>query len=176
MEAADSTNGLQAADLDRLALSQAPFSTELGEARFADAAHKTQVNIALHMLQDSERVLVVTGEPGVGKSTFLFSLAARDTPDLAFVPLSGRELTSTSAICEQFLRGLGVALEDRINASDFLKHLWEINDRGNRPTLLLDDADRLPAPVLQSLLQLWDKASADLAPFGLVLAVGNAFD
>jgi DamX protein len=163
---------LDATTLARLRLDRDPFAQEACGFIFSDAAHRTQTNIASQMLQHSDRLLLVRGEPGVGKSTFLAGLARRRVPGLALCHIHAEPALALPTLCGRLLEGLGEELpaDFDIEGGAFLDRVWELTARGRRPVLLLDDAEQLSPAVLRQLVACWRKGVADGSPFGLVLA------
>ncbi len=170
---------LNAEALARLGLHRDPFVDEPGERAFvfSDAAHKTQINVSLHMLQASDRFLVVRGGDGVGKTAFLEGLAMRKTPGLHFVRLEGNNDADFEGLVRQFLVQAGlVALEDDVTPGFAVAKLAEAVRAGERPVLLLDEAQALSDDVIADVIALRTETVAAGTPFGLVMAVEPSFD
>ena len=163
--------------MEQLGLGRSPFADGDGEAPvFADAAYKTQVNVAVQMLHASDRLLILRGEEGVGKSRFLVEMTASNVLELAMARVVATDTHSLGDICNRLLLGLGLAPETSGELRHMVGRLWEIGSNGRKPVLLLDNAQLLAPEVLAGLLQLWQLAGTEEKPFGLVLTVDHSFD
>lgn len=140
-----------------------------GAFQFTDPGRQTQLDIALHILQASDRVLVVRAAAGMGKSTFLRALQQRQ-PDGLQIALATAQ---PQADLPELLAALAPTAE--IDAPP-LEILRDVTRSGLRPVLLVDDLDRLNRATLTELLALWAEAREDGLWFGLALAGSMAFD
>lgn len=110
---------LPPASLHRLGLLEQPFGDRPhGPAIFEDAAYRTQVNVALNLLQTGERVLLVRGGPGLGKSTFLRKLLDSAQPGWTSNPASPTRICcsaiSGSTIWSAWIRTLTTVITSAI--------------------------------------------------------------
>lgn len=161
-----------------LGLHRDPFADQddLGFV-FADAAHKTQINVALQLLQASERLLIVRGEYGIGKSAFLLGLGQRRTEGLRFSHIAATADATLEQLLAQFLSEVElVRADEAFSVPLAAARLTDSARSGERAVLLLDDAGKLDDEVIARLLSLRADTVADGAPFGLVLAVEPGFD
>lgn len=140
-----------------------------GTFQFTDQGRQTQLDIALHILQASDRVLVVRAATGMGKSTFLRALQQRQ-PD-------GLQIALATAQPQTDLQELLTALAPTADIdTPPLEILRDVARAGLRPVLLVDDLDRLNRATLAELLALWVEARSEGLKFGLALAGSMAFD
>lgn len=140
-----------------------------GAAQFTDLGRQTQLDIALHILQASDRVLVVRAAAGMGKTTFLRALQQRQ-PD-------GLQIALATARPETSLHDLLTVLTPTADLdSPPLEIVRDVSRAGLRPVLLVDDLDRLGQKTLVQLLALWAEARSEGLRFGLALAGSMAID
>lgn len=144
----------------------APGNT--GSAHLVDGVYRTQINIALQLLQTGSQVIFVRGAQGMGKSAFLLGLSQHQ-PD-------GFRLNRITATANLELADLLTAFAAGPKRADPLEILRSVVRQGWRPALLVDDADQLREAVLSQLLSLWTTARTDGTPFGLVLTGSPDFD
>jgi len=178
MAAQSNIPALSADTLAHLGLLSQPFH-EPDEASFAffDAAHRTQLNVALQLLQAGDRMVVVRGEPGVGKSAFLTGLSLRTTPGLRFCKITGSAELTFEQLLQRLLHDCGLmAGEELPGVEKAAALLVDAVRAGTRPVLLIDCAQRLTDATLNRLLALRAATAAEDAPFGLALAVTSEFD
>lgn len=145
---------LSLADLERHGLTGQPF-VENG-FYFADEAIEATLNLALNIIQNTGRVLIVAGPPGVGRSAFLRELAVR-SGELVCSGVRG----GPKADIRRLLSGLRA--EGPTSVLEQLRH------SGQRHALLVDDADRLPRPVFEQLLDCHEAVTIEGVEWPLVL-------
>ncbi|ABI56977.1 SPOR domain-containing protein [Alkalilimnicola ehrlichii MLHE-1] len=165
---------LPPASLHRLGLLEQPFGDRPhGPAIFEDAAYRTQVNVALNLLQTGERVLLVRGEPGLGKSTFLRKLLDSAQPGVDFQPCVADPDLLFSDIWLDYLERLDPDTDhgDHVRHTQLVNLIQAMNRRGMRPVLLIDDAHDLADDTAGQLLDFWTEMAEAGEGFGLVAAL-----
>ncbi len=162
--------------LYRLGLVHQPFGEALPP--YEDTTHATQLNVAISLLQGGERVLMIRGEAGLGKTTFLNQIVRQEIPVMQPVLVRAGPETDLEALCAALVRedepaaAKGGALElDRTIAQ-----IRGSRRSGNRPALLIDDAHRLNPRTVRELLELWLELCEKGEGFGLVMAVDPTQD
>ncbi len=158
--------------LYRLGLTQQPF-TDPPPSTYEDLTRATQLNVTLSLLQSGERIVLVRGSAGLGKSTFLRRLAERQPPGLQIARLTGGPQISAAALWRTLAAAAeggdpSAAPENRDHAAN---HVRGARRGGLRPALLIDDADRLAPAVAGELLDLWRELDELEEGFALALAV-----
>jgi|GEM_PF-1758706 len=165
---------LPPASLHRLGLLEQPFGDRPhGPAIFEDAAYRTQVNVALNLLQTGERMLLIRGEPGLGKTTFMRKLLDSAQPGLDFEPCVADPDLLFSDIWLEYLGRLDPSTDygDHIRHTQLVNLIQGMNRRGQRPVLLIDDAHDLADDTSGQLLDFWREMAEAREAFGLVAAV-----
>lgn len=166
------TNGvkpdlLSPAQLQALGLDTQPFDrAPPGGRPFRDGSIDTQVNVALHILQHTDQVLLVQGAAGLGKSAFLELLDHAAGDELILIQLQPTTGDPVASIHRTIAEAGSMDGADETAAVSALRRLW---DTGQRPVLLLDDADTLPREALEALLSLHTTLRQHQATPGLVL-------
>jgi len=163
---------LPEAALYRLGLSAQPFADAV-EPPFEDSARITQLNVTLSLLQSGERIVLISGGAGLGKSTFLQQLAARQPPGLSMQRVDGARADAASlwgalidaAENEEGPRQAPGSREQALN------YVRSARRGGLRPALLVDDAHALPPGDLGTLLELWAELGQEDEAFSLALAM-----
>ncbi|WP_421621222.1 SPOR domain-containing protein [Alkalilimnicola ehrlichii] len=165
---------LPPASLHRLGLLEQPFGDRPhGPAIFEDAAYRTQVNVALNLLQTGERVLLVRGGPGLGKSTFLRKLLDSAQPGVDFQPCVADPDLLFSDIWLDYLERLDPDTDhgDHVRHTQLVNLIQAMNRRGMRPVLLIDDAHDLADDTAGQVLDFWTEMAEAGEGFGLVAAL-----
>ncbi len=155
--------------LYRLGLVHQPFGDSI--PAYEDTTHATQLNVAISLLQGGERVLLIRGEAGLGKTTFLNQIARQDVPVMKPVLVPGTSEIDLETLCAELAmteEGPSAAPPDLDRA---INHIRGSRRAGNRPALLIDDAHRLPPRTVRDLLELWMELCDKGEGFGLVLAL-----
>lgn len=170
---------LPPASLHRLGLLEQPFGDRPhGPAIFEDAAYRTQVNVALNLLQTGERILLIRGEPGLGKSTFLRKLLDSAQPGLDFQPCTADPDLLFSDIWLDYLERLDPETDygDHVRHTQLVNLVHGMNRRGMRPVLLIDDSHDLADDTAGQLLDFWTEMAEAGEGFGLVAALDPAVE
>jgi DamX protein len=155
----------QLLSINMLTTDEAPVSDDARiSAHAASSARRTQLKVAMQLLQTAGHVVVVQGEPGMGKSDFLLGLQQRlpDTLHPGFIAASGQlDLAN-------LLMALGATGDDaRLRAIDLLH---AVHQEEMWPVLLIDHADQLNDATLKALLSLWSAAQDEGIAFSVVLS------
>jgi len=168
MAKATHSDRLSAAQLQRLGLDKDPFApTPPDGTPFSDSALETQVNVAVHILQHSDQPVLVHGEEGVGKTAFLTLVREAGAEALLVLDLGASARSEPAAVFRRIADAGGIDGDDASSAGSALLRL---RDMGQRPVLVLDDAEEVPAPNLESLVSLRGALESRGATPGLILA------
>lgn len=135
-----------------------------GSVQLINSMHRTQLNIALQLLQTGNQVVFVRGTEGVGKSAFLLGLLRQQPEGFRLSRVTAAGDTRLTDLLAPFAANAGPA------SADPLAVLHSAARQGSRPVLLVDDTDQLREDVLVEVTSLWSDARANGVPFGLVLA------
>lgn len=152
--------------LYRLGLVRQPFADDL---IYEDAGLATQMNVAISLLQSGERVLLVRGEAGLGKTTFLRRIQRQQATGLEPVAYQGHPGSTLGEVLGALVTSSGdPAPEGGASVEQAANHVRGSRRAGSRPVLLVDDAHRLPPEVFGPLLQLFAQLAAQEEGFSVV--------
>lgn len=162
----------------RYGLSEDPFADDPGFPLFTGGGRRQLLDQLLHLCQFSHQLLVITGEPGVGKTRIAHALAdsLEEQDELCFLALSpGQSLEQILvAIAESFNLEIPVAvsaenlltlIEQHI-ADNFSTDSDDEND--GLILLIIDNAEHLDSPSIAVLASLIENKSQPY-PLHLVL-------
>ncbi|MCH9673471.1 MAG: LysM peptidoglycan-binding domain-containing protein [Gammaproteobacteria bacterium] len=154
-----------------------PITNRSVEMSAVGASFQRSLDGILHALSSGARVVVLSGEPGTGKSALLGRLAQQlDEPvRLAHLGYSHLEYS-------EFLAFIGLSLEaitdvaiDNPKNDAVIEHLRDERRRGRNVVIVVDDAHHMCRSVLRRLVDVFElDQSAPLAQF--VLAGTDALE
>ncbi|MCG5528214.1 MULTISPECIES: AAA family ATPase [Halorhodospira] len=165
---------LPEAALYRLGLTAQPF-VGIPDPPFEDSARITQINVTLSLLQSGERIVLISGDAGLGKTTLLRRLAESQPPGLSMQRVQG-----DGADIDTLWGALVAAAEAEEGTlaprsrEQALNYVRSARRGGVRPALLIDDAHALPAREIDELLGLWTELAEDDEAFSLAMALEPA--
>lgn len=142
----------------QLALQAAPFNQTVETDRFfagGQAGHR--LNLLLHLIRASDKVVNLVAESGYGKSTLLDQLQYRSGDELRLCFIDIEQHTDLTAILGQCLLGLGVSGEEIAQAGDpiavFKTRLEQLLRLNITPVMLIDNAHLLDESLSNSLVE-----------------------
>lgn len=153
--------------LTRLGLLHQPFADE--SFQFEDATIEAERNLAVHLLQSSNRLVILSGPPGGGRSSFLRQVAAVHTDELDCCALAGSPQLRASHVAKMLAMRIG-ASETAHNPDTLAARLRQAEASGYRPALLIDDAHRLEENTIKGLLLLREAIAKTGGRLPLLLA------
>lgn len=164
------------ADSERtfLGLTHNPF-VEPQRGFFERGGRKTHLEQLRHLSEWSRRVLLVTGEEGVGKTTLYRELAATLEPRVKAARINGSLVNTGFEVLSATAQGFGLASPLDANTQslrmDLIEHVEEQTATGRRCLALVDDAHLLDNRALDSLIALAHESGLHLVFFGEVRMV-----
>ncbi len=133
---------------------------------FFGGAHRAkQLEDLRHLSRWSRRLLAVTGERGVGKSSLYRALSARLDPGVKAARINANLTSDTREVLNALLQGFGIASPANANpqllAQLITVHAEEQCEARRHCLVLVDDAHLLDLRALEQLLHLVDATSED---------------
>lgn len=146
--------------LDRV---EDPFSGP-SEEFFGEGDRARQLDELRHPARWSRRLLAVTGERGVGKSTLYRALSGRLDPGVKAARINANLTSDMREVLAGIVQGFGMAVpanaDPQLLIALIVLHVREQIDADRYCLVLVDDAHLLELRALEQLLRLTD-ASAD---------------
>lgn len=157
--------------LDRLGLDRQPFEDEPGDDfLYSDPAIDVPAKIMLDRTHDSSPIILLRGDPGSGKSTQILRFLSRAGSDLAvcaFKAHDGADLDDVATALIEWRKKEGREVEGQ-TVREIVEDMLVV---GEKPVIVVDDADRLAPDALAALLRLrTDFHDIDGNTFCLLLA------
>ncbi len=142
--------------LDSLGLKENPFNNNTAQRYFyADQNRAKILESTEHLIEFSNNLQVVMGDPGVGKSHFLEALQARKDNNWRVAIIKDASEHDTLSLIQAILNSFAAVPDDDTELLEALENqLSEIIQLGFKPVLLIDNAQALSADSLRFLLQL----------------------
>ena len=149
--------------LELLGIAKDPF-TDVSDAFFPGADRGRQLEELRHLTRWPRRVLAVTGDRGVGKTTLYRALSNGLDPGVKAARINANLTSDTRSVLSAVIQGFGIAApansQPQLLAELIRLHVQEQVDAKRQCVVLVDDAHLLELRALEHLLQLSD-AGAD---------------
>ncbi|MCK5662856.1 MAG: AAA family ATPase, partial [Thiotrichaceae bacterium] len=157
--------------LDRLGLRENPFNKNIDQRFFYADKNRAQIlESTEHLIKYSSNFQVILGEPGIGKSHLLETLANRIDNNWRVAKITIAGQYNTQSLIQAILDSFGAIEDDRIELLEALEtQLAEINQLGFKPVLFVDDAQALPVDCLRFLMQLSQQKQDEVPYINIVL-------
>ncbi len=146
--------------ISRLALQSNPFSTEVTEAGlYMGPEIKQRLDLVLHLLRASDKIPLLYGTHGLGKTTTLKALMNRGGDDLRFCLIQAEPSLTIQFMVSRCLQVFGAPQESTLGSNNLQllqQRLQQLQTLQIRPVLLIDDISKLAEPLLQQLKAWFD--------------------
>ena len=150
--------------LGALGLSKDPFSG-ITDGFFGAGERGRLLEELRHPLRWTHRLLVVTGEPGVGKSTLYRALSGSLDPGVKAARINANLTSDTREILAGIVHGFGMAAPANADAQLLIKlislHAHEQIGVNRGCLVMIDDAQLLELRALEQLLELARSGAED---------------
>ncbi len=176
MDSKNATNLLSTKTLVKFGLNRQPFMDK-GSNRYAfeDSAISTQINVLINIIHGSDKIVMIKGENGIGKSSLLYKLAKTRHKGLTFGPIKATDKITIEGICKLALKQLEIQPPSS-NASIpefFAKRVAFRRRTEGKTVLLIDDADQLDSYTIDQLLLLRKLVAEDGVPAISIVFAGH---
>lgn len=158
--------------LEKLGLDENPFVDHAKEPfLFMDQQIEMSINVLVDYLQNQNSTLVLLGEIGIGKTTYLRILLRRGYQDFNFCTLRAKPDTTLEEIENKIIERWRIPQHDTDEEIQIEEYVKKYIESDKNPVLVIDDAHRLASQVLDNLLQLKHRVGLQSSQaLGLVLA------
>lgn len=158
--------------LEKLGLYENPFIDHAKEPfLFMDQQIEMSINVLVDYLQNQNSTLVLLGEIGVGKTTYLRILLRKGYQNFNFCTLRAKPDTTLEEIENKIRERWRIPQNGSNEEIQIEEYIKEYIESDKNPVLVIDDAHRLESQVLDGLLQLKHRVGLQSSQaLGLVLA------
>jgi DamX protein len=137
----------------------AAFGSELPSGGlYISPVLQQRTDLIAHLLEFGRQLILLTGEPGTGKSTVLRSIAGASAERWRCVTLNAGPLLSAQSLLTQVAAALDIDADDSAAANPLIESLRQkithLERNGKTVVLMVDDADQLPVETVSVLLGL----------------------
>lgn len=166
-------NRVEPTYLGAYGLTEAPFSVQHDDRFFySNSALTERLELLKHYTQYGNLLLIVTGERGIGKSSFKQHFINTAQEEWQICEIQSHTMMDAGLLLKQVAHGFGItepphepsALFEVL--SDQLEH---IHQSANVPILIIDDAHELSQDALQALLYLAEHHSEQHTTLRIIL-------
>ena len=159
--------------LSKLGLHTEPFSSDVQDEFFLpDPPRIQRLNMLYHLAQNSELLLIVTGERGSGKTSLLQHFIDMGDETWRSCVIDANAMLNPEQLLIQIAEGFGLP-QDSVNFGSGLemlkKRLVEMKRSELISLLIIDDAHELPAASLTMLMKLSELSDANEGLLRIVL-------
>ncbi|MDT8403156.1 AAA family ATPase [Sulfuriflexus sp.] len=159
--------------LSKLGLHTEPFSNDVQDEFFLpDPPRIQRLNMLYHLAQNSDLLLIVTGERGSGKTSLLQHFIDMGDETWRSCVIDANAMLNPEQLLIQIAEGFGLP-QDSVNFGSGLemlkKRLVEMKRSELISLLIIDDAHELPAASLTMLMKLSELSDANEGLLRIVL-------
>ena len=159
-----------------LELTHNPFAPPK-EGFYSGADRKSHLEQLRHLSQWSRRVLLVTGNFGIGKSTLFKELSSNLPGNAKGARISGSIVTSEREVLLAVAQGFGIACDQEAHLEDIvalvLRSVEEETQKERFCVVMFDDAHLLAHTAIALLMRLVAESSLRVVMFAEPALVGN---
>lgn len=138
---------------------------------YEDADLRQRLNLLRHLVQSTDMIVLVLGEPGLGKSAWLAQLARKPDAGWQFCALQAEEGADAPALLAQLARCCDLPTDCGRPGLDYLlaDHAGALARSARTPVVAVDDAHRAGPEALRALIDLTVARGGEAAAWRLVL-------
>ncbi|ODN68091.1 SPOR domain-containing protein [Methylophaga muralis] len=144
--------------ISRLALQSNPFKAEVSDASlYLGPEIKQRLDLVLHLLRASDKIPLLYGPKGLGKTTALKALMNLGGDDLRFCYIQAEPSLTIQFMVSRCLQVFGAPQENTLGSNNLQllqQRLQQLQALQIRPILLIDDVSKLAEPLRQQL-KIW---------------------
>ncbi|MEJ2685940.1 MAG: AAA family ATPase [Gammaproteobacteria bacterium] len=159
--------------LDVLDLQRPPFGLDPDPAFFyAEPTLMQRLDLLVHLAQFSDRILVITGPAGAGKTSVLQQFMSRAGEGWRPCAMDSTEVPHGNALLARLAScfgGAGKADSTAVDVPALIERWRALQSAGRHPMVIIDDAHKLNSGTLEALLNLAGDPAQTAARVRLIL-------
>ncbi len=150
-----------------------PFGDVMSPAFFYPGATREQrLNLLLHLIPLGE-ILLITGVPGVGKTTLLNQFLSRASESWRVCHLDADTGIDSNQLLQQLMQAFAPEVQEQSDRGEqerlLIAQLQALRKHAQVPMLLIDNAHNISESALRTLSKFMTAESEESKPFGIVL-------
>lgn len=134
------------------------------------------LDLIQHLAINSDRIPLVRGDHGVGKSTLLSLLVQQAPANWIIHTIHATPMLQPEQLANE-IRHRFSSKQERIKDDDQLvRRFTELRRKGQLPVVIIDDTEQLPVSALQELFNIFSRSSDQISGLSLVLCATPLID
>ncbi|HEB97364.1 MAG TPA: hypothetical protein ENI96_13160 [Sedimenticola thiotaurini] len=140
------------------------------DVRFhATTEFNQRLDLIRHLIRNSDRILLVRGDSGMGKSTLLAWLQRLADQEWSICRLDATPMLQPDNLLHQLAADFGIDPQSGDLFGALVRRMDDLHQVGRLPLILVDDAHLLPVPSLILLFRIHEHLGQGGLPLRLVL-------
>lgn len=161
---------------DRL-LGSTSASAEKGNAYFFASQELNQLlDLIRHLTVNSERIPLLLGQAGVGKSSILKQFQSQAPDNWTLCRIDANLMLQPEQLFSLLAKGFGVEVNDERVIERLIHRFEDLHQDGQLPVILIDDAHLLPVATIISLLRVHERHPDSHALIRVILFASPQID
>jgi len=143
---------------------------------FLTAQITQRLDLIRHLAANSDRIPLVKGVVGVGKSTLMDLLLRQAPADWEIYQFNAIPMLQQDQLISDLCSRFSVQRENCGGTGQLIQKFADLRQTGGRPVIIVDDAEQLTAPVLAELFGIFSRAFDHACGLALILFASPKID
>ncbi len=144
---------------------------------FFDCPEYTRLTqLIRHLAENTADVVLLVGDKGAGKTTFLYRIASGAPPHWEICRVDANPMMRPDQLFAGLARGMSAPMDTEDSAAVLVAAFAAKRLQGHLPVVVVDDAGQLPMGTLMALVRLHESTGDSKPPFALILMAEPAIE
>ncbi len=136
---------------------------------FDSPEHTRLTDLSCHLAENSADVVLLLGEKGAGKTTFLYRITSMAPAHWAICRVDANPMMRPDQMLAGLARCVSAPVDTQESTSVLNAAFSALRLQGRLPVVVVDDAGQLPMAALMTLVRLHESTGESVPPFALIL-------